>query len=332
MRGWLILLLAGCEGFQPIDQDRVLSLSLADGKSCARMSDDSVRCWGVRPSALRDNQAADAIPVDVTPRAVPELPAAILLASTLTVDCAVLHDRTVRCWSDGAPPAAWDGLDGSVALATGFPTACGVTVDHKLRCGAPLGPVSEVAVSDVADAATSSDAVCVRLSDGTVECGGDSFVRVDLPRPAVELGMGDGFACALDDMGQVSCWGKNDRGQLGDGTTVSRATPRVILSLGWSTHLSVGRAHVCISDSNNGVYCWGANDRGQLGDATSEDRSSPLQVPGLGKIHEVAVGWIGDHSCAIDDQGALFCWGANDRGQLGDATRNDRLQPVRVRF
>jgi serine/threonine-protein kinase len=93
----------------------------------------------------------------------------------------------------------------------------------------------------------------------------------------------------------VYCWGRNDRGQLGDGTTAERHTPvKVVGSGGFGPlrDIAVGTNHACAYEGNTpateGAFCWGANDHGQVGDGTTVDRSTPVAltfaaaVPALG--------------------------------------------------
>jgi alpha-tubulin suppressor-like RCC1 family protein len=94
----------------------------------------------------------------------------------------------------------------------------------------------------------------------------------------------------------------------------------------------IGGHHGCAQTFDGRVFCWGANDRGQLGDGTLTDRPDPTQVAGLDPASTLAVAWMGDHDCAITHSGELRCWGANDRGEIGDGTTSDRWQPTLTRF
>src|SRR5690606_28033513 len=85
---------------------------------------------------------------------------------------------------------------------------------------------------------------------------------------ARSLALGDQFSCARFASGGVSCWGKNDSGQLGDGSTLDKLSPVPILSS--DVHaITAGERHACaIIGSNRRVKCWGSNIDGQLGDGT----------------------------------------------------------------
>lgn len=93
--------------------------------------------------------------------------------------------------------------------------------------------------------------------------------------------------------------------------------------------VSAGGAHTCALDSKGRVACWGANDRGQAGTGAGGDWvQSPTYVASGITFASVSAG--GRHTCGLDGKGQVWCWGANDMGQLGDGTFSDRSTPVRV--
>lgn len=94
--------------------------------------------------------------------------------------------------------------------------------------------------------------------------------------------------------------------------------------------LSVGKNHSCALTSAGGVKCWGFNVNGPLGDGNSSGYSStPVDVVGLGSgVAAITTGII--HSCALTNAGAVFCWGGNGSGQLGDGTTSNSPVPVAV--
>jgi alpha-tubulin suppressor-like RCC1 family protein len=94
------------------------------------------------------------------------------------------------------------------------------------------------------------------------------------------IAAGDEHTCALKG-GQVYCWGYNDYGQLGDGTTTDRTTPTLVAdgAMGNSgvTAVAAGWYHTCALKGGQ-VYCWGWNGNGQLGDGTNTNRTTPTLV------------------------------------------------------
>lgn len=116
----------------------------------------------------------------------------------------------------------------------------------------------------------------------------------------------------------VYCWGANQYGQLGDGTTSTfRAAPKRV-SLGEINSIHIGARHTCASfgeATTFSVQCWGANDVGQIDVEATDYQASPAPIM-FGEPVSMAV-QKGDHSCAKKADGGLWCWGANESGQLG---------------
>ncbi len=168
------------------------------------------------------------------------------------------------------------------------------------------------------------------------------------------LSAGGNHSCALKVVGPIPpvtagtaitgpayCWGSNDHGQLGDGTTTDRASPVLVAGGLTFSAVSAGGNHTCgviytgVYYPPAPVYCWGSNAHGQLGDGTTTDRTSPVAVAGGHGFYAVSAG--GSHTCGVtpttvDALGLLpansYCWGLNDHGQLGDGTMTDRTIPV----
>jgi len=136
--------------------------------------------------------------------------------------------------------------------------------------------------------------------------------------------------------GSILSWGVNNLGELGDGTTAPLATGThgTVTSLQGSTikQIAVGESHSIAFLSDGSVHGWGDDFYGQLGDGTTtiNGRPSPILISALsGKgITQVAAGSY--HSLALTSGGAVYAWGSNDFGQLGDGTTMDRYSPVLV--
>jgi len=147
----------------------------------------------------------------------------------------------------------------------------------------------------------------------------------ELPRwSAVAVGLG--HTCAVRAGGTLWCWGHNDSGQLGDGTTTGSALPVRIGSQSSWVGIAAGDRHTCGIREDASLWCWGA------------DPSAPPPVPGSGTVPErigQGTGWRsvlahGSNTCAIDVGEDLWCWGDNSHGQVGDGTTTPRPGPVRV--
>ena len=143
------------------------------------------------------------------------------------------------------------------------------------------------------------------------------------PLRAVSLGAGDGFSVALLADGSVWAWGRNDHGQVGDGSGIQRSIPVAVGGSGSPltdvTAIAVGRAHVLALARSGAIVGWGDNSSGQLGDGTTQDAPQPVAA-GTGLPAGVrAISAGGHHSAAITADRHLWTWGLNDLGQLGRA-------------
>ncbi len=141
---------------------------------------------------------------------------------------------------------------------------------------------------------------------------------------------GSGHSCAITPAGGVKCWGDNNLGQLGDGTTVDRYGPVDVVGLNSGVvSIAAGQYHTCALTGTGAVKCWGYNFYGQLGDGTTTDRFTPVNVNGL-TSGVVAIAAGSSHNCALTNTGGVKCWGINYFGEIGDGTNTDRHSPVSV--
>jgi len=146
---------------------------------------------------------------------------------------------------------------------------------------------------------------------------------------ATAVSAGGFHTCALDGSGRVWCWGSNDHGQLGDGSTTPKATPIQVSSLGNAIAISAGRQHSCVVMSGGVLYCWGYNAFGQLGIGSIVDSATPAQVQGVSSVSMVSAG--GGHTCGLSGSGQIWCVGSNTAGQIGDGTLGgQRSDPFQV--
>jgi alpha-tubulin suppressor-like RCC1 family protein len=178
---------------------------------------------------------------------------------------------------------------------------------------------------------TSSMVMAVPTPDQGPTVGGTA-VSDSLPGvtfTSVSAGLYHSLAIGSD--GTLYAWGTNDEGQLGDGTTTDSSVPVKVLTPAGVTFTSVaGGFHHSLAVSSDGdVYAWGGNGNGQLGNDTITESSVPVKVTPNGvTFTSVSAGFW--HSLAVSSDGALYAWGGNSTGQLGNDTITDSWEPVQV--
>lgn len=137
------------------------------------------------------------------------------------------------------------------------------------------------------------------------------------------------FGCGIRS-GKVFCWGKNNVGQLGQGTTSTTSTV-VPVQVGTESDwlkIAVGIDTACGIRSGGSMYCWGADTTGLIADGFSGTKSSPTMVTQVANT-----GWedvsLWSHACAIN-AGKLYCWGSGSNFKLGTGSSLDNMVPTRI--
>lgn len=177
------------------------------------------------------------------------------------------------------------------------------------------------------------------VGDGTLQ-GRTEPTRIGTGSDWIAVDIHRAHGCGIRSPGTLHCWAY--LGGAGDGTTAQRLSPiRIGTASDW-TAVSVGSFHSCGLRSG-GLYCWGDNAYGQLGDGTHTIHLAPTRVGPDSDWTDVSVGtsdlsggsggggeYIAADTCAIRKPGALYCWGANAFGELGDGTTTERVVPTRI--
>ena len=244
------------------------------------------------------------------------------------VSCALTASGGVKCWGandlgqlgdgttvDRVTPVDVLGLtSGVAAISAGGGHTCALTTGGSVRCWGN---------NNTGQVGTGSTA---QTSPVPVEV-------VGLESGVTAISSGLGYSCALRQAGDAVCWGSNQSGNLGDGTTTTNASPVVVQGLptGQIASIAAGGWHTCAILAGGGAKCWGLNtSAGKLGDGTTVDRLTPTDVAGMGSGTAAIATAILHHTCAMTTTGVVKCWGYNGYGQVGDGTTTNRLIPTAV--
>jgi alpha-tubulin suppressor-like RCC1 family protein len=227
-------------------------------------------------------------------------------------------------------PPSWIGDQVVTTVTAGLTT----NIDLKLRPA--INTVATVDfTSPAVDVVVNDSASYALMEDGTVrswgansygQLGDGSYIWHSTPVPVlglsgvVQLVAGAANACALLNDGTVRCWGAGSQSVLGNNSTANAPSPVAVSMAGLSfTELVAGSSHFCGLATTGGVYCWGYNNLGQLGDGTTTNRF----VPTAANLGGMAVSDIfagGNTTCALSNQGQLYCWGENYFGEFGNGS------------
>jgi len=190
-----------------------------------------------------------------------------------------------------------------------------------------------------------------QLGDGVAGDARSTPMNVSGLGRGTAITSGAEHSCAILEDRTVACWGDNELGQLGAGSrAASSATP---LKVGWPppnppvippsperlvdvVSIAAGDAHTCASRNNGDVWCWGNNTSAELGiPQTGGFAISPvlvtLRVAGAGSpAKAIQLAAAGQFTCALTADFTVWCWGLNNRGQLGRGATGDREGPAPV--
>lgn len=265
--------------------------------------------------------------------------------------CVNLRTSEGHCGAcDHACPEGATCTDGRCECPASRPDECGgecvderTDARHCGACDAACGGTCKSGTCNgVVELALGGQHTLARLADGTVAAWGyGGFGQLgtgdteahSTPVPLTsftsvkDVAAGRSHSCVVDGTGTVSCFGDNAFGQLGAETALSSAAPVAIQGLGPAAQVFAGGRHCCALDAAGAVQCWGWNQQGQLGDGTTVVLgTTPVAPVGLPAVAELSLG--SNHTCAREESGAVWCWGDNSSGQIGDGTRLLRSSPA----
>ena len=339
-----------------------LPLSLGDHFTCVILDDLSLKCFGRNTLGFGmlglgtdgddrgDNpgEMGDNLPtVDLGSGRL-----LMSVASGIDHSCAILDDLTLKCW----------GRNDMGMLGLGDTNHRG---DSPGEMGDSL-PTVDVGSGKTVNRVSASYHTCVILDDSSVKCWGrngdgwlgygDTLTRGELPNemgnslPVVNLGenmkatdisLGLGHTCALLHDTSVKCWGRNNLGQLGDGTLSNKYIPTLATEVS-AKSISCGGDNTCAILTDDSVKCWGGNSFGDV--SSMKAKAIALGLNHLCLILLDGSVWCSDigsvdlgtgrtakqissgkvHTCVVLDDNLLACWGLNADGQLGLGDTSNR--------
>ncbi|MFE0463636.1 RCC1 domain-containing protein [Kitasatospora sp. NPDC058965] len=305
-----------------------------NGFALTLLANGTVEAWGKNDKGQLGNGTADDSAV---PGLVAGLGGVEAIAAGGSHALALLKDGTVRAWGNNKEGELGDGT----------------VVDAKL-------PVTVAGLDDVKAIAAGDTFSMALLKDGTVKTWGNNKDGQlgTTPKPAkstdpvpttfvpdaktprttalavpelstvkgIATGANHALALLADDT--VMAWGKNDKGQLGDDSTITKPYPVPVLELKNVTALSAGATHSIALLKDHTLRGWGNNANGQVGDGTLTQRATSVPLVGLTGVLAVASG--ANHNLAVLGDGTVQAWGDNAAGQLGNGTLAQSPTPVQV--
>lgn len=284
-----------------------------DSHSCGITSNGVLKCWGSNVYG----QIGDG---SITSRTTPTISDTGTNYSEISVGvghtCGITSTGALKCWGynmygqlgnastgNQTSPALIDSGTTYSKISLGSYHSCGVTSGGVLKCWGYNN------YGQVGDASTTNRNSPTIIDSGTV------YVNVFSGG-----GNNDGTTCAITNTGVLKCWGRNDNGQIGNGTLTTVTSPSIIDSGTTYSKISSSGVHTCGILTNGSLKCWGYNVSGQVGDNTQSNRSTPVLIDSGVSYSDIAAGSYFS-TCGITTSGALKCWGNSGHYQMASGTK-----------
>jgi alpha-tubulin suppressor-like RCC1 family protein len=303
--------------------------------TCGVTPAGAIECWGGNwagqagtgsaGGAVTSPSPVQGLP-DPTPPITPLLPSPVSAGASHT--CQVTQAGDIECWGSGplgngmtftetAPvkiedppqgPQTWARVSSGGGQGGGFGrSSCALTTSGDIYCWG-FGTVGQLGNGGNVGINTP-----VATSD-----------PIEGPQTWTGVSMGETHACAVNDVGDVYCWGSNDVGQLGDGGTSNGNIPQKVVDSvdGPQTYVIVSAAqrHTCAITRDGSAFCWGSGGSfNRLGNTTIGGgvTSEPVPVTVAGMRKFVSLEAANSHTCGITTDDGPYCWGSGGNGRSG---------------
>jgi alpha-tubulin suppressor-like RCC1 family protein len=295
--------------------------------TCAINTGKSLYCWGANGFGQIGDGTTTRRP---SPTRIGSAGAWANVSAGYNHTCATTTGDSLYCWGYNGTGQIGDGTSGGgndrhspkkigssgvwAAAAAGGNHTCAITTGNSLYCWGYN--------------------IYGQVGDGTSGNSRPSPKKIGTSGVWAGVTTGELHTCAISTGKSLYCWGANEAGSLGDGTTTNRRSPTRIGSAGAWALASAGDYHSCAISTANSLYCWGYNNNGQVGDGTTTQRLSPKKIGTTGawaRINTGGTSGVYSHTCATTTGNSLYCWGNNSFGQIGDGTTTSpRLSPKKI--
>lgn len=307
--------------------------------TCALNSVGQTYCWGYSQAASSPLGTVDTSTYVLNPSLVSGAPTFRSLSGGSYHICGLTAAGAAYCW--GHNNLGQLGTGSNVPSAIASPTLIGGITFSKIDAGG--------------DSTIGGGLTCGIADTGITYCwGGNSMGQLGtgstspsyIPTPTAVTGgltftkisVGGRHVCGLTSAGAAYCWGANDRGQLGTGSTaaVTIATPTAVTGGHVFSRIIAGPQNTCGITIAGDTYCWGYNAHGQIGDGVSPNpQPTPSLVAGGYQFTDIEMGQNGlgsasGSACGITTDGKMYCWGYNTYGYNGNGTLTHNTTPTQV--
>ena len=298
------------------------TMSAAQYHTCGATGSSALYCWGKNESGrLGDGTTADR----TTPTQIGTDQSWTTVSAGYDHTCAVTTSGVGYCWGDNTygklgtddlpsvdqlSPTAVSGSYSWKSISAGESFSCGVTTAAEGYCWG-------------------------QNSYGQLGIGTRSNLDVITAVPTLVNGshswkvisVGQSQACGITNSGEAYCWGRNDYGQVGDGTTEHGTAPTLVSGGHTWQSISAGVSHTCAVTASGDAYCWGSGSNSRLGTGgpSFSGHPTPNLVSGSHSWSSISAGWR--NTCGLTTSGEAYCWGDNTRGQIGNGTTIESHEP-----
>jgi len=288
---------------------RFKKLSVGWMHSCGISIDGELYCWGNIGDVFEFNgYFKKPFPVRVDPETLYNQ-----ISSGFDVTCGVTQKSVLKCWGRNGTMILGDGtlirrrypvvVDSGTKyskVTVGEDHACGITVAGVIKCWGSNGSAA------IGQSGLSPNEKTPPISIAP----GSEFM---------ELSSGDYHNCAITKAGELSCWGYNGYGAIGDGTKTTWDIPSLIDSGVSYSYIHAGFASTCGITHTGRVKCWGGDHMGQLGNGSQGNASTPQEIADTSTYQEIDAG--SKRTCGLTQSGVIKCWGGIP-SELGQGIHN----------